>query len=388
MMDAEIACGSASARTNTTPNTTKTSAASDTPDATADKTVTGVKDFHLLLSSAAPQSASAKTTVPSDAPAGSDKTSDATDPAGTPSLNLLMSLLPALPPTTVALATAPVADAGTVALTAIATAASVQTASAVSAAAELTTSTNAVATDATTPIVAIASNASVAAQNLATIPAMAASVSAIATTADSSLSAMLATVAAPLTKKNEDSGLSLSAVTTSNTLDHALISLDRSFQLAPASVTAAATATPAPDALSDLSMTHKDWPMELGHRLLWNLSEGIQKAEIRVSPQGMGPIHVHIQVQDNKTDLQFTAAHPLTREALESSIPRLREMFSQQGLNLSQAQVFSQTPRDSNGRQPAPSSAVFKTRTDEAVVPDGSPASTSRISMRLLDDYA
>lgn len=174
--------------------------------------------------------------------------------------------------------------------------------------------------------------------------------------------------------------------------DRVLMTLDRSFQLqVPATASSAVTVAgaPAQDVLGDLPMQHGEWPTALGHRLLWTVGAGIQQADIRVSPEHLGPIHVHIQVHDNKTDLQFTALHPLAREALETSIPRLREMFSQQGLDLMQAQVFSQTPQHPGGRQPAaaeahnPAFAVGTAADETPIAP-----TPVRYSSRLIDDYA
>lgn len=156
-------------------------------------------------------------------------------------------------------------------------------------------------------------------------------------------------------------------------------------------LTAVAQALPvtAPGSLDELPITHNDWSSALGHRLLWAAGEGIQKAEIRVSPQDMGPISVYIRVENDKADIRFTAAHAQTREILESSMPRLRDLFSQQGLNLSQAQVFSQNSHDTRGRQPdtnAASSTTANTKADETQeVERPRPMQWRR---GLVDDYA
>ncbi len=158
-------------------------------------------------------------------------------------------------------------------------------------------------------------------------------------------------------------------------------------------LTAVAQALPitAPGVLDELPMTHGEWPAALGHRLLWAVGEGIQKVELSVHPQDMGPINVHIRVENDKTDIRFTAVHPLTRDALEASIPRLRDMFSQQGLNLSQAQVFSQTSQDTKGRQsdtPQPNSDARAANTVETQEPEQVQMQTVRWRRGLVDDYA
>lgn len=156
-------------------------------------------------------------------------------------------------------------------------------------------------------------------------------------------------------------------------------------------LTAVAQALPvtAPGSLDELPISHNEWPAALGHRLLWAVGEGMQKAEISVSPQDMGPINVHIRVENDKTEIRFTAAHAQTREALEASIPRLRDMFSQQGLNLSQAQVSSQNSHDTRGRQPDANPATSNpSNADGTETQEPERARPMQWRRGLVDDYA
>lgn len=156
-------------------------------------------------------------------------------------------------------------------------------------------------------------------------------------------------------------------------------------------LSAAAQAVPltAPGSLDELPISHREWPAALGHSMLWAVGEGIQKVELSVSPQDMGPINVHIRLENDKADIRFTAAHATTRDALEASIPRLRDMFSQQGLNLSQAQVFSQTSQDTRGRQQDNPQAQGGARSDNAAEAQ-EPELAKPVYLRrgLVDDYA
>ena len=94
-------------------------------------------------------------------------------------------------------------------------------------------------------------------------------------------------------------------------------------------------------------------------------------------------------LENDKADIRFTAAHAMTRDALEASIPRLRDMFSQQGLNLSQAQVFSQNSHDTHGRQPDANPSSSKPQNgDAAETQDAGPARPIAWRRGLVDDYA
>jgi flagellar hook-length control protein FliK len=70
--------------------------------------------------------------------------------------------------------------------------------------------------------------------------------------------------------------------------------------------------------------------------------EGVQQAELRMTPANLGPVEVRLQVQNEQASVTFLAPHSATREALEQALPKLREQFSEAGLELGQAEVGAQ----------------------------------------------
>jgi flagellar hook-length control protein FliK len=90
---------------------------------------------------------------------------------------------------------------------------------------------------------------------------------------------------------------------------------------------------------------------ELGGKITWMSSQGVQSASLQLSPEHMGPVEVRISVQDNTATVAFNASHADTRTALEQSLPRLREMLASQGLALTDASVSQQSPRGQAQKQ-------------------------------------
>ncbi|MGH8504779.1 MAG: flagellar hook-length control protein FliK [Stenotrophobium sp.] len=131
---------------------------------------------------------------------------------------------------------------------------------------------------------------------------------------------------------------------------------------------------------------HADWAGQVGQQVLLTTSAGLQKAELHLHPADLGMVHVNIRIEGGNTGIVFTAEHPAARAALEQSMPQLRDLFNQQGLTLTQTQVFSQMPGDQPGARPQ----TFRptaTRHDQRTEPVA--AEPLRISRRgLLDDYA
>ncbi len=64
-----------------------------------------------------------------------------------------------------------------------------------------------------------------------------------------------------------------------------------------------------------------------------------QVAEIRLNPAHLGPIEVRVSMKDDQASITFSAQHGVVRDAIESSLPRLREMFSNSGIMLADANV-------------------------------------------------
>lgn len=94
---------------------------------------------------------------------------------------------------------------------------------------------------------------------------------------------------------------------------------------------------------------HPSFGNDLSHRVLLLAGQRVQSAEISVSPADLGPISVSIEVRGQEAALQFSAAHATTRAAIEDALPRLREMFAAQGLQLTQADVGDRRPQGQAG---------------------------------------
>lgn len=83
------------------------------------------------------------------------------------------------------------------------------------------------------------------------------------------------------------------------------------------------------------------WDRAMGERMVWMARNNLQEAQLQLNPRHLGPIEVRLSLNQDQAQVSFIAGNPQAREALESSLPRLREMFADQGLNLGQADVHS-----------------------------------------------
>jgi len=124
------------------------------------------------------------------------------------------------------------------------------------------------------------------------------------------------------------------------------------------------------------------WADALAHRLVVMARDGESSASLKLAPQDLGPLDIQITVRDGDASVHFGASHPETRAVLEASLPRLRELLSAQGLQLSNASVSHQS---SGGNRQERSSGVGAVG---AVSDDPETVAAQVISTSLLDIYA
>ncbi|WAR43437.1 flagellar hook-length control protein FliK [Methylomonas rapida] len=84
------------------------------------------------------------------------------------------------------------------------------------------------------------------------------------------------------------------------------------------------------------------WNKELGEKLIWMHKQSIPSVELRLNPEHLGPVLVRIDVNQDQAHIAFTAQHLAVKDAIEAAIPKLREMFSGQQLNLADVNVSQQ----------------------------------------------
>ncbi|PSL12367.1 flagellar hook-length control protein FliK [Marinobacterium halophilum] len=164
-------------------------------------------------------------------------------------------------------------------------------------------------------------------------------------------------------------------------------SLSNSASSRPLSGTAPA-ASPAAFALQQ-QLAEPRWSQQLGERAVMMAQHGPRVAHIQLDPPELGAMQIRIHMQGaDQVSVSFTSAHPMVRDALEQQMPRLREMFADQGLNLQDSSVADEARQQGSDQ---------RERADEqgraghyAGTADGnaSEAPAAAIALGLVDYYA
>lgn len=97
------------------------------------------------------------------------------------------------------------------------------------------------------------------------------------------------------------------------------------------------------------------WAGELGQKLLWFVGNDKQLAQLTLNPPQLGSIEVTLQIDKDSAKAHFVSANADVRAAIETALPRLREMFAGTGIMLAQVSVGSESFQQPSGGQQGPS---------------------------------
>ncbi len=147
--------------------------------------------------------------------------------------------------------------------------------------------------------------------------------------------------------------------------------------------------TPAP---VNVPPQHPGWNQSVGERLQWMVGQNLQSADIRLDPPELGSMEARIQIhKDNSASIVFSAPNQQVRDALESAIPRLREMMSDIGLSLGDVNVSQEsfTQKQQGDDSSAATGQVMKEADNSEIEGlEGIAAVTPRRGQGILDAYA
>lgn len=134
------------------------------------------------------------------------------------------------------------------------------------------------------------------------------------------------------------------------------------------------------------------WGDDLSDRVVWMVKQDIKSADIRLNPPHLGPLEVKISMAQDQVSVSFSSHHAVVREALDTAMPRLREMMTDNGLQLTNANVSNKSASDHQGgsQHYAGGGRVSGGEDDGASGADGGVLNTasSSLSRYLVDYYA
>ncbi|HEX5364171.1 MAG TPA: flagellar hook-length control protein FliK [Gallionella sp.] len=132
------------------------------------------------------------------------------------------------------------------------------------------------------------------------------------------------------------------------------------------------------------------WGDDFSQKVSWMITQKNQVAELHLNPPNLGPLDVVIKITDNQATALFTSPHAMVRDAVESALPKLRELLADNGIMLGNATVGDQSPREReagefSGRTTGTSA---QRDTDTGLTEPTVPVAAARRHNGVLDTFA
>ncbi|KHD24082.1 hypothetical protein NM09_16395 [Vibrio caribbeanicus] len=92
---------------------------------------------------------------------------------------------------------------------------------------------------------------------------------------------------------------------------------------------------------------------QVAERVQMMMSKNLKNIDIRLDPPELGRMQIRMNMNGDGATVHFTVANQQARDALEQSMPRLREMLAQQGVQLGDTSVQQQASGQQQNRYAA-----------------------------------
>ncbi|RTZ15443.1 flagellar hook-length control protein FliK [Vibrio aquaticus] len=96
-------------------------------------------------------------------------------------------------------------------------------------------------------------------------------------------------------------------------------------------------------AQAPLQLTREMASEQVAERVQMMMSKNLKNIDIRLDPPELGRMQIRMNMNGDGATVHFTVANQQARDVIEQSMPRLREMLAQQGLQLNDSSVQQQS---------------------------------------------
>lgn len=168
----------------------------------------------------------------------------------------------------------------------------------------------------------------------------------------------------------------------------ALQTTNTTASMAPVSSAVSGAQASAPVAASVISapLGSHEWQQNISQHVTLFTRQGQQSAELHLHPEDLGQVQISIKLEDNQAQLQMVSAHSHVRQALEAALPMLRTSLAENGIQLGQSYISSESfagqQQQASQQQQQPSrtgnNGAFGGEEDEAIVAPASLQSAAR----------
>jgi flagellar hook-length control protein FliK len=157
-------------------------------------------------------------------------------------------------------------------------------------------------------------------------------------------------------------------------------------QLSATAASTSSDAVPVPTVRVHADVDSADFPQGVADQVSVAVDNGWSSAKLSVNPPQLGPIELQIAVQGAHAQVAMSTHSAVTREALESSVPKLRDMLNSQGFTQVSVDISQRSFQERS--TPTLPYRLASGGARETAPVSSSSAQVSRAPLGMLDTYA
>lgn len=139
---------------------------------------------------------------------------------------------------------------------------------------------------------------------------------------------------------------------------------------------------------ANLSLLEPNAATQLKDRLMYQLNNKIQSAEVKITPEDLGTVQIKVNLQQEQLSVQFVVQQSNAKELLEQQMPKLKDLLQQQGLQLTDGQVEQRQANDRRSGSEEKSGHRGYAANTNGEVELAHVATVKKQSDRMVDYYA
>ncbi len=133
-----------------------------------------------------------------------------------------------------------------------------------------------------------------------------------------------------------------------------------------------------------VEIDNPEWSNKFSEHIIWLGQQEIKGAVIKINPEDLGPLEINIKVINDVASVNITTHNQNVREIIDQSLPKLQAMMAEQGLNLSEVQIDSDTGSRQSSQQNDGAQEHLMLEEEVGVTP----LKTKRVIKGLVDYFA
>ncbi|WP_454780807.1 flagellar hook-length control protein FliK [Legionella sp. WA2022007384] len=133
-----------------------------------------------------------------------------------------------------------------------------------------------------------------------------------------------------------------------------------------------------------MEIDNPEWSNQFSERITWLGQQEVTGAIIKINPEDLGPLEINIKVINDTASVNITAHNHHVRDIIDQALPKLQAMMAEQGLNLSEVQIDSDSSSGQFSQQNDGTTEQL-THEDEVGV---TPLKNKRVIKGLIDYFA